>query len=86
MNIDLNTQDKHIVKKIKNSVGQTIEFSNGCWLNMVEDNGVFWGVTPYGQDWCCNVDINFVDVVFKWVLYWNEPRSENGQLLDNFLY
>ena len=31
MNIDLNTQDKHIVKKIKNSVGQTIEFSNGCW-------------------------------------------------------
>ena len=41
MGIKVNTQDKYIIKIITNSVGQTIEFSNGCCLNMVDDNGVF---------------------------------------------
>lgn len=66
---------------IKANQGNIIEFQNGCWLRLIEDNGIYWGVTPYGQDWACNADHEFLEKAMNWLNYWDENRTETGQLV-----
>lgn len=63
-------------------LGSHILFSNGCSLSLINEGGVYWGSTPYGLDWACNADENWVDAVMSWLNFWDHPRRENGQLLD----
>lgn len=60
------------------AMGQSVRFSNGCWLKLVDDNGIFWGDTPYGLSWGCNVDQEWLNKVLNWLAYWDEPRDERG--------
>jgi hypothetical protein len=31
---------------IKKNIGGTLVFHNGCWIELTEEDGMFWGVTP----------------------------------------
>lgn len=69
-------------KQLSDSLGFRIRFSNGCYINLKDDNGVFWGTGPYGLDWICNSDESWIDSVCAWLKYWNENRDEAGNIID----
>ena len=56
--------------------------NNGCWLSLVEDDGLYWGTTPYGVDWACNAGSRLGERLCNWIVFWNTPRNEQGIPLD----
>lgn len=67
--------------EIASMTEREVTFSNGCWLSLVEDGGMYWGTTPYGTDWGCEAGPRLKDSVGNWLAYWNAPRSESGSHL-----
>ena len=67
--------------KIDFTVGESIDFDNGCTVYFDEDLWV--GVCPYGTD---NLFINDNDInkVTEWLKFWNDDRDEHGNLLSNY--
>ena len=55
------------------------QFSNGCSIWFKDDDGVFWGSTPYGQDFAVNA-IDWLDTVTNILNFWNDDRDENGHI------
>jgi hypothetical protein len=77
--IELDSYDlKSLRKQLKSLLGQTVRFSNGCYLSLVEDAGNFWGDDPYGQCWCCGAGEHATNAIAKWLEFWNEARDEKG--------
>lgn len=74
-NIDLRSQ-------LLAAIGRNVKFSNGCWLSLKDDEGMFWGDTPYGIIWGCNSDDDWLDSVLTWLSYWDEDRDEAGRLIQ----
>ena len=82
MEIQVDSEDKNILEPILlANIGNTIAFWNGCWLSLVEDNGVFWGETPYGTTWACNAYQATTGCILEWLRFWDEPRDERGDLI-----
>lgn len=75
------TGNENLRDELAGALGRKVDFSNGCWLDLNDDNGIFWGVTPYGVDWGCNSEEGWLDTVIKWLSFWNEDRDEQGNLL-----
>ena len=69
---------KNLDKNIKANIGNCVRFTNGCWLELIEDSGMFWGECPYSKVWGCKVDDNYIDTIVSWIEYWNEARTESG--------
>ncbi len=83
MAVEIDSDDKeNLANLIKSNIGNSVEFSNGCWLSLKDDDGIYWGECPYGQNWCCNSDDGFIESVIKWIAYWDEPRTETGELVE----
>jgi hypothetical protein len=56
-----------------------VTFFNGCSLSLLADDGVYWGTTPYGLDWCCDAGLRLGESLCRWIAYWNTPRTESGE-------
>lgn len=83
MAVEIDSDDKeNSAELIKTNLGNSVEFSNGCWLSLEDDNGILWGEFPYGQNWCCNSGDGFIESVINWIAYWDEPRTETGELVE----
>ena len=80
--VELDALSDSLREIIPQYIGKYIKFSNGCYVSLSEDVGMFWGTTPYGLDWGCNADDAFIDSITDFVSYWNDPRDERGQLID----
>ena len=48
---------------VKKNIGGTIVFNNGCWIDLTEEDGMFWGITPYGETWGCSAADNVVESI-----------------------
>lgn len=70
--------EKSLALSIINHRGYFVEFENGCLVALNDDNGVYWGTSPYGSDWCCNSGEGYELRIINWLNYWNESRTENG--------
>jgi len=68
-------------REIESLVGSSVRFSNGCWLNLKDDGGLFWGDDPYVQAWACNVTDDWLETVLNWIAFWDEPRTESKELM-----
>lgn len=73
---------KELIDSTKKQLGKNVTFSNGCQVDLVTDDGVFWGQCPYGTTWACNDSEGFADKIANWVDYWNAPRDETGTKLN----
>lgn len=62
-------------------IGERVDFSNGCTVFLIDDNGIYWGTNPYGVDHGWNADGDYVRKVVAWLEYWNEARDEQGRML-----
>jgi hypothetical protein len=82
--IEINAHEKspELIGSIKKQLGKNVTFSNGCYVSLVTDDGVFWGQCPYGTTWACNDTDGFADKIATWVDYWNAPRDETGTKLN----
>ncbi|ENK3145453.1 hypothetical protein WE348_22180 (plasmid) [Alteromonas macleodii] len=69
---------------VKKNIGGTIVFNNGCWIDLTEEDGMFWGITPYGETWGCSAADNVVESIVNWISYWDKPRTETGALIKLF--
>jgi hypothetical protein len=79
MVIEISTRTKESIEQsIIDNTGKQIQFDNGCYISLLELNGFYHGDTPYGLPWMCNVDSSSLDKITRWVMYWNEPRTESG--------
>ena len=65
--------------------GNAIRFGNGCTIHLEDDDEVIWGGDPYGQDWGCDYEPGWEAEIHTWLLYWDEPRDEAGQLYPDEL-
>ena len=82
MAVEIDSDDKaSLANNIQAYLGKSIQFSNGCWVSLEDDNGVFWGVSPYNQDWGCNTNDDYIKSIMNWIKYWDEPRTETGELI-----
>ena len=70
--------------KISENLGGHLEFDNGCSIDLTPKEGYFFGTNPYGVDWICNHNDNFISVIAEWVIYWDMPRTETGELITNY--
>lgn len=61
--------------------GRTVVFDNGCSVCLQNDNNIIWRTDPYGQDSGCNYVDGWENNIREWVKYWNEPRTETGNLI-----
>ncbi|OUX83982.1 MAG: hypothetical protein CBB95_17515 [Alteromonas sp. TMED35] len=68
-------------RKIKANIGNCIQFTNGCWLDLIEDDGMYWGECPYSNVWGCNVNDDYIDTIITWLKFWNEAHTENGEII-----
>lgn len=73
---------RHLLEFLSQNLGNNINFDNGCFLSLKDDNGFIWGTDPYGQDWGCNLDDGWESKIKSWLEYWDESRDEWGQLCD----
>lgn len=78
--MEINTEAINIDLLIRESLGSQVVFSNGCYLSLVDSDGVFFGENPYGQVWACNKK-DYLESIKKWLLFWDEPRDERGCLI-----
>lgn len=79
---NINTfKNTHLRNEVIASLGNIVCFSNGCWLDLRDDNGMYWGTTPYGLDWGCNANENWITSVLTWLEFWDAPRDESGNLV-----
>lgn len=82
MNVQINSSAKAVLRDaILANVGNNVAFSNGCWISLRDDEEVFWGEAPYGTTWSCNSGQSFADAVVRWLAFWDEPRTETGELI-----
>ena len=79
----IDSTDINIESILMDSLGEKVEFTNGCSLILVDDDGLFWGTSPYGLDWACNSNEGWVESVFRWLSYWNDDRDESGVLMSD---
>lgn len=80
MVVEIDSDDKtNLAQNILTNLGNQIQFSNGCWVSLEDDNGMFWGVCPYNQDWGCNSNDDYIEPIMNWIKYWDEPRTETGE-------
>ncbi|POP52626.1 hypothetical protein C0068_11145 [Zhongshania marina] len=42
--------------QIKESKGFSVNFSNGCWLDLRSEDGHLSRTNSYGENWFCNAD------------------------------
>lgn len=66
---------------VETNIGNDIQFNNGCWISLTSDNGFFWGNSPYGVEWGVDSDKNYIQAVVNWVEYWDESRTETGEII-----
>lgn len=71
-----------LIDFITSNSGNCIQFENGCWLNLKEDNGIYWGEDPYGIEWGCNSK-NHLQTMVNWISFWDEPRNEKKEPILN---
>lgn len=69
---------------IQKNIGVALLFHNGCWIDLTEEDGMFWGSTPYGETWGCSAAGHFVESIVNWISYWDKPRTEPGALIKLF--
>lgn len=62
--------------------GRNVNFSNGCSVWLHDDGGFIWRTDPYGQDGGCNYTEGWENNIRKWLEYWDEPRTETGELMS----
>ncbi|MBD3821244.1 MAG: hypothetical protein IE914_03125 [Thiotrichales bacterium] len=63
---------------------------NGIKISLRSDDGIIWYTSPYGEDGFfyirdkSGIDSieTLIDDIKKVALYWREPRSEYGEILD----
>jgi len=80
--IKINTLNNSLLRnEVSDCIDKIVCFSNGCWLDLREDNGLYWGTTPYGLDWACNANENWLTSVLTWLEFWDAPRDESGNLV-----
>lgn len=68
---------------MSSNFGKTVEFKNGCTVFLEDDSGCIWGTNPYGQDWACNYKKDWQGQVVNWLVYWDAPRTETGDLIPS---
>lgn len=76
----INSESNPLLREqIRLNLGNCVQFTNGCWLDLVEDEGKFWGECPYSNVWGCKVDDAYIDTIIDWLQFWNEARTEEGE-------
>lgn len=75
------TNDAELTQLITDNLGNSLQFSNGCLLDLTDDNGILWGETPYGQNWGCRFDDEYIVRIISWIYFWDQPRIETGELI-----
>lgn len=70
-------------KTLNDNIGNTIQFSNGCWLCLEADNGMYWGETIYGVEWGCNSAPGYEQKIINWLEHWNTPRDEKQRKIQD---
>lgn len=68
--------------QIREETISAVTFHNGCWLALPAEDGMYWGITPYGTDWGCNAGPGAPQAISTWVQYWNDNRDEAGRLIS----
>jgi hypothetical protein len=82
LTVNVDSDDKStLALNLQSNVGNNIQFSNGCWVSLKVDNGLYLGECPYGLIWGCNSSGDFVKSIINWVEYWDVPRTETGALV-----
>lgn len=71
-------------REIKIHLGDSVSFTNGCYLQLKPENGMIFGDSPYGTMWGCRYNDDYINTIVNWLKYWNDDRCENGQLLQVF--
>jgi len=56
----------------------TLEFDNGCSINLMD----LEGQSPYGTPWLVNAGPNLAFSIISWVGFWSVSRDETGALCD----
>ncbi|MCX4117206.1 hypothetical protein [Aeromonas hydrophila] len=78
----IDSKDLEAVRKaLISMIGERVDFSNGCTVFLIDDNGIYWGTNPYGIDRGWDVNEHYISNVIKWLEYWNEARDEQGRML-----
>jgi len=52
-----------------------ITFRNGCRLYTTKKDGMFWGITPYDEDWCCEANSTWSIKVKEWIQFWDSHEG-----------
>lgn len=73
----LHSLSDQILKK----TDQSVQFTNGCWLSLVDDGGICFASTPYGQE-CAFATSRLNEIIPSWIAYWSESRDETGKLIE----
>jgi hypothetical protein len=77
----LSGHEDNFVSLLARSIDKVVSFDCGCTIWLINDDGVFWGSDPYGNDWCCQADEDCIISIKNWVMYWSENRDETGSLI-----
>lgn len=81
--VEIDSDNKELLAaSINANMGKSVQFSNGCWISLKEEGGMFWGVSPYGLDWPCSTSGDAVSKIINWIVYWDKSRSETGELIE----
>lgn len=67
--------------QLTQAIGHTVQFANGCWLDLRKFDHILCGSTPYGRDWFCNANSQWQTTVIAWIGYWNTNRDEAGNII-----
>lgn len=61
-----------------NTIGSnSVTFHNGCWLSLINEDGMYAATDPYGQDKYFDAE-RALDAIPNWIAFWNTPRDERG--------
>lgn len=72
---------KALSDQIHEQTNKSVQFSNGCWLSLVDDDGICFASTPYGQE-CAFATSRLDYLIPSWIAYWSESRDEAGRLIE----
>lgn len=81
--VELESEDIEALREVLPELkGSLVQFSNGCVVVLNEEAGCYWGDDPYGNLFGIETQETWVEQLIQKVVYWNEPRDEQGRLLQ----
>ena len=66
---------------LRSRVGTYVNFDNGCFVSLIENEGLYWASNPYGVDTAFSPYGDWVEKILTWLEYWDADRTETGEII-----